>query len=136
MPKNKLLPHHGVFTRLRSSKIHRGGIGVFAICDIKKGAPIFGDDSDEIVWIKKSKISHLPTAIKKIYDDFAIIRNAENEYGCPKNFNLLTLAWYLNESSKPNVKCGKDYRFFASRNIKAGEELTVDYSKYSDLPKS
>jgi SET domain-containing protein len=28
----------------------------------------------------------------------------------------------------------KDYAFYALRNIKAGEELTLDYSKFSELP--
>jgi hypothetical protein len=55
-------------------------------------------------------------------------------FGCPTNFNRLTISWYLNKpkrGGKPNVYC-KNYDFYASRKIKAGEELTVDYSKYSD----
>ena len=46
----------------------------------------------------------------------------------------LTVSWYINEpklGDKPNVYC-KNYDFYASREIKDGDELTVDYSKYSD----
>jgi hypothetical protein len=28
----------------------------------------------------------------------------------------------------------KDYRFYAIKNIRAGEELTIDYRSYSELP--
>lgn len=56
----------------------------------------------------------------------------DNKYGCPKNFNQLTIAWYLNNSTDPNVGCDSNYNFFALRNIKKGEEITADYSTYSD----
>jgi hypothetical protein len=45
------------------------------------------------------------------------------------------VSWYINRpkaGERPNVYCNADYDFFALRNIKAGEELTADYSTYSD----
>ena len=129
MKNEKKLPHYKVYTRLKPSKIH--GIGVFAITNIKKGTFIFyGDEDSEMIWIKKSKLKKLPKEIERLHEDFCILKNGV--YGCPVNFNSMTVAWYLNSSKKPNVGCDKDYNFYALRNIKAGEELTVDYDTYSE----
>jgi len=39
------------------------------------------------------------------------------------------------QGEKPNVYCDpKTYQFFALRDIRAGEELTVNYSTYSEQP--
>jgi hypothetical protein len=126
-------PHDKVYTRLRPSKIH--GVGVFAIKRIKKGTPIFPGENEEMLWVEKAK-NGPSSEIQKLYDDFAIIKG--QRLGCPQNFNRLTMAWYLNEPKKgenPNVRCEDDtYDFFALRDINVGEELTVDYSTFSDSP--
>ena len=126
MPRS--YPHDKVFVRLAPSKIH--GVGVVAILPIKKGDAVFGADDSEMVWVKKSKVRTLPKQIKKLYDDFCVMKN--NQYGCPDNFNNLTLSWFLNHSTKPNIAADKNYRFYAIRNIRVGEELTVDYGTFSD----
>jgi SET domain-containing protein len=54
--------------------------------------------------------------------------------GCfvaPKDFNQITMEWYLNHSDEPNVAALKDLRFIASRFIPKGEELLSDYTTYS-----
>lgn len=124
-------PHYGVYTRIRPSR--HGGVGVFAIRDIPKRTQLFYGDDDEIVWVDWGTIRRLPKEVRKLYEDFCIIKNKGRIYGCPANFNRLTVAWYLNSSSKPNVVCDGDFRFFAKRNIRAGEELTVDYSTYNEF---
>jgi len=126
----QVLPHQGVHTRLKPSKIH--GIGVFAITDIRKGSRIFHNDDEPIFWIDKRSIQNLPKEIRKLYDDFCVIKGGS--YGCPESFDKLTPSWYLNNSESPNVAADEDYRFYALRDIKAGEELTVDYRTYSDEP--
>jgi SET domain-containing protein len=126
-PKNSL-PHNGVFTRLGVSQIH--GVGVFAIKKIKKNTLIFWGDNEPILWVEFNKIKNVTRPIMELYKDFAIIKN--KKYGCPPNFNLLTVSWYINHSNSPNVKCDLDYNFYSIRNIKVGEELTVDYSTYSE----
>jgi SET domain-containing protein len=125
------LPHYGVFTRLRPSK--RGGVGVFAIRNIPKGAQIFYGDNDRIVWLNKRKLKRLPSELRRLYDDSSIIKDRGQTYGCPVNFNRLTAPWYLNSSSRPNVGCDKRDRFFALRDIRSGEELTVDYNTYNEF---
>lgn len=125
------LPHDGVCVRIQRSDTH--GVGVFAIRNIKKGTKIFGSDNIGMVWIEEKKIARLPKTIKKLYTDFGVLQ--DGRYGCPPSFNQLTPAWYLNDSkTDPNVRCDANYDFFALRDIKTGEELRADYSKYSKNP--
>jgi hypothetical protein len=108
---------------------------VFAIRDISKGVNIFSDDKSEMIWIDQEMIQTKSGEIRRLYDDFCVLSN--QKYGCPKGFNNLTIGWYINqplEGQKPNVVCDDEYNFFAARDICAGEELTVDYSTFSDNP--
>src|SRR6266436_8451131 len=124
------LPHSGVCTRLKPSKIH--GVGVFAIRNIKKRTYVFPDDNQRIRWVDESQVRNIPKPLNRLYKDFAIIKG--KKYGAPSNFDRLTTAWYLNHSKKPNVAIDKHFRFYALRDIRSGEELTVDYDTYSDPP--
>ena len=123
-------PHKDVFTRLRPSIINKGEVGVFAIVKIKKGADLFLGENDEMIWVDEDKLPSKPKEIRKLYEDFAIIK--DKRYGCPPTFNRLSTSWYINHSKKPNVVCDEQYNFLAIRDIDPGEELTVDYSKYND----
>jgi SET domain-containing protein len=129
--KKNELPHHAVYVRIRPSRVH--GVGVFAIRSIRKGTNIFRGDDGEIVWVRKNQVKGLPKELKRLYEDFCIIKQKGKLYGCPKSFNILTVAWYLNESKSPNVYCDANYDFFALRDIRPGEELTVDYSTYNEF---
>lgn len=122
------LPHDRVFTRLRPSRTH--GIGVFAIKRIRKGTKLFTGDSDEVRWIDAGNLGRLPKEIRKLYEDFGVLKSGR--WGCPTSFNRLTPSWYLNESKSPSVLCDEHLNFVAKRDISAGEELTVDYSTYSE----
>jgi hypothetical protein len=122
------LPHEGVFTRLRPSRTH--GIGNFAIKRIKRGTKLFTGDSDEMLWIKADRLGRLPKEIRRLYEDFGVLK--DGRWGCPTSFNLLTPSWYLNESKSPNVVCDEHLNFVAKLDIALGEELTVDYSTYSE----
>lgn len=131
-PSQKL-PHRDVYARIARSKIH--GVGVKAIRKIPKGMSIFPDDNDSIIWIKENKIKGLSSEVRRLYTDFCIIRAHDGKYGCPRSFNRLTVAWYLNRpesGQRPNVGCRRDYTFYALRDIEPGEELTVDYRTFSD----
>jgi len=127
------LPHDGVYARLKPSKLH--GVGVFAIRDIPKGTNLFPGDDSKLSWKKRSalKLNMLPPEIKKLYNQFCLIKDKGETYGCPSSFNLMTVSWYLNHSKNPNVGCDEDYNFFALRDIKAGEELTADYHTYNEF---
>jgi hypothetical protein len=129
--ERKSHPDAESFTRLKPSPIH--GIGVFAIREIPRGTNIFKDDRSEMVWVDRTEIQRKGGEIRRLYEDFCV--QDDGKYGCPNGFNNLTVAWYINEPSEgtePNVECRDEYDFFAARDIEAGEELTVDYSTYSE----
>ena len=129
-----MMPHELAYTRLKSSPIH--GVGVFAIKKIPKGTNIFADDNSHLVSINKADVDKLSGELRKLYDDFCVLK--EREYLCPEGFNNLTISWYINEpisGQEPNVICiGDEYDFFAARDIDEGEELTIDYHTYSNNP--
>ena len=35
----------------------------------------------------------------------------------------MTVSWYLNHSTQPNVRCDRNFVFYSLRHIKAGEEV-------------
>jgi hypothetical protein len=126
------LPHERVYVRLAPSPLQ--GIGVFAIRAIAKGTNIFANDRTPIDWVDAAEVEarELSEEEKKLYDDFAIAR--DGKLGVPRNFNLLTTGWYLNEPAEgeePNVAMNADDDFIALRDIVAGEELTTRYSDFS-----
>jgi hypothetical protein len=129
------LPHEKVYTRLRRSEIH--GVGVFAIVNIKKDTPLFEGADKEMPWFEEECLPKKPKEIRRLYEDFAVVDD-EGRYGCPRTFDRLNPSWYLNQprpGEKPNVHCDSEtYEFCAARDIKAGEELTVDYATYSIDP--
>jgi len=128
--EKKSLPHDNVYTRIGISQIPNAGVGIIAIKDIPKDTYIFFPDDDKVTWIDESKIDELSNSLKKLYLDFCVKKG--KKYGCPINFNKLTPAWYLNNSNNPNVYADSELRFKALRDIKEGEELTSEYSSYSD----
>jgi hypothetical protein len=125
-------PHRGVYVRIRPSKLDRKGVGVFAIRNIPRGTRLFADENEELCWIPEKSLPK-KGPLRKLYDDFAIID--DHRYGCPTSFNRLTPAWFMNESKKPNARCDENYDFYTVRDIAAGEELTIDYSTFSEYPR-
>jgi hypothetical protein len=103
---------------------------VIAIRDIPKGTYIFEPDDASLVSIRKSEIEHLTPALRRLYEDFCVLKGDTCQ--CPSSFNKLTPSWYLNNSENPNVAADSSLKFYAVRDIQSGEELTSDYSAYSD----
>ena len=127
------LPHEGVHVRLGRSEIH--GIGVFACEMITAGTNVFATDQREIHWVPASILEDqsLNNFQRAFYRDFAIRRG--NKLGCPSNFNLLSVGWYVNEpppGTEPNLTATKTFDLVAIRDIQLGEELTVRYSSFSE----
>jgi SET domain-containing protein len=126
---SKPLPHDRVHVRLGKSRIH--GIGVFACKAIEAGTNVFAADQRPISWVPASLLQDpsLEEFQRSFYRDFAIRRG--QELGCPSNFNLLTVAWYVNEpglGEEPNLGCTPQFELIALRDIAPGEELTIRYS--------
>ena len=125
-----MLPHEKVFTRLGVSSIH--GIGVFAICNIEKNILLFENDNTEMIWIDVNNTIGISDKLKKMYEDFCVLKDKGAKYGCPTNFNQLTMAWYMNHSDTPNVDIDENYDFRTLRDIEDGEELTINYKTFSE----
>lgn len=128
-------PDDGVYARLGRSTIDPDGVGVFAIKDIKKGSYVFEPDDERMVWISAGHVGRLPSEIRRLYHDFGPL--VKGKYGVPTSLSKLTLSWYVNEPNapeRPNLGCDSDFRFYALADIKAGDELTADYSKYCETP--
>jgi uncharacterized protein len=111
-------------TELRDSKIH--GRGLFATADIAEG---------EIVAVKGGHIVDKKTLHEKIAprlgpveiqidDDLFIAPVTEEE----RELSML----YLNHSCKPNLGMRGEITFVATRDIRAGEELTHDWAMTDD----
>lgn len=124
-------PHYNVYTRLKPSKIH--GVGVFAIRDIPADAPVFNPEEpvEEEFIVSKKEVEKLDPEIQKLYQDFCVDQG--DCFNGPDNFDLVAVAWYVNHSKNPNVKY-EDDNFVSLRKIKKGEEITADYSTYSEEP--
>jgi len=51
-----------------------------------------------------------------------------------KGLNAIDISFFLNHSNEPNMVAIKEgEEFVAKRDIKTGEELTVDYDTYDDV---
>jgi hypothetical protein len=57
-----------------------------------RGSSLFEGDNEEMLWVDAAHIPKHPSEIRKLYEDFAVIKNGR--YGCPPTFNRLTVAWY------------------------------------------
>lgn len=106
------------FVEIRKSEKHENGL--FALKDFKKGESLYSLKKGRIVnYDEIQKLSER----QKIHLD----QIGENEYeiieppGC-----------YINHSCEPNVE-EKDRIGYALRDIKKGEEITIDYDKITHL---
>jgi hypothetical protein len=126
--KKQFAPHRNLYTRLKASS---NGVGVFAIRRIEKGLRLFEGDGGEAVRVPQAVVDTISDHhIRQMYIDFCPKRYGH--FIAPAEFNELTMSWYMNHSSYPNVVADKSLQFTASRAISVGEELTIDYSSISD----
>ena len=126
-----------ILIELRPSMIDKGGVGVFAVMNIKKGQKIaegiHGEDYKDIIpWMDYKKF---PRNIKEKINAFCI--GTLNGFIPPNNvdFAALTSEWYFNHSCNGNVGFNKNGDFITLRNIKKGEELSYDYGLAESNPK-
>jgi SET domain-containing protein len=119
---------------LGPSDIH--GIGVFACEPIAPGTNVFSNDQREIRWVAAAILDDpaLSDFQRSLYRDFAIRRG--DELGCPSNFILLTVGWYVNEprpGDEANLTSTPEFDLIAIRYIEPGEELTLDYESFKSV---
>ncbi len=103
---------------IRSSLIH--GKGMFAKKDIPEDTIIFKWGG---TFVSKSE---LPTDKEK----YIILQIDDNLYSIELRDSPEDDTYFINHSCNPNVWMNDRTTFVTSRNVKKGEELTVDYALF------
>lgn len=120
---------------LGASTIH--GVGVFAIRNISKGCRnMFLVGNDDFMDIYKNELSDTPPEVMELIERYCIFDETESggKYSIPNyGFKISDLVNYLNHSKDPNIISINDGEYFeAIRDIRKGEELTIDYDEITD----
>ena len=122
-----------IYCRLRPLKIE--GVGVFAVRDIPEGTNIFKlTRKTKFIAVNPKLVfenQKINKEIKKMVKDFYVITK-KKLYLPNFSLNEIDISFFLNRSDNPNVIDKDGEEFFALRDIKKGEELTVDYGNYSN----
>lgn len=118
----------GIIFVLQPSKIE--GVGVFAARDIPSGSPLELFDDEEALFVRISDITDEEE--KKAIEKYGVEDNGG--YFIPKNWHKMCIGWYLNHSDIPNVHHDNGENYYALRDIKKGEELTIDYKTLDSAP--
>ncbi len=135
MTKEELLKElsFNTWVMLRPSPVE--GIGVFAIRDIPKGCrDMFGkpDAAEDWMTISKKEIRALPAHARFIVGNYCLY-DEQNYYIPAHGFKKMDVSLFLNHADEPNIVSVSDGDYFeAIREIKAGEELLVDYGQIVD----
>jgi SET domain-containing protein len=112
-------------TEIRKSE--KGGMGLFAKQDIRKGEVVFIKSGHILKWEQVSKlIGKVGDCYMQIDDDFFLCPTTEDE--------VRDIAIYVNHSCDPNIGPDGQVTFVALRGIKSGEELCYDYAMDTDHP--
>lgn len=135
MTKEQLLQElsSNTWVMLKPSPIE--GIGVFALRDIPKGCrDMFGKPDDAADWItvSKNEIETLPAHAQFLVGNYCLY-DEENYFVPAQGFKKIDLSLFLNHSDGPNIISVNDGDYFeAIRDIKAGDELVIDYGGIVD----
>lgn len=114
-----------VRTSLRHSPIH--GLGCYADEVIKKGQTVWRMDSGIDLEFSEEDLKKFPRSFVEFLKIYAYSPISEVE---KKYILCIDHARHMNHSEDPNLIETEDGRNIAARDIKAGEELTCDYSKF------
>lgn len=130
MTKEELLQElkHETFVALQPSGIH--GIGVFAITDIPKGCrTLFSKNTGGWITLSFEEAEQLPAHSREFIETYYLY-DEENYFIPDHGCKVMDMASYLNHSATPNIQSVNHGECFeALRDIKAGEELVVDYGE-------
>lgn len=104
-------------------KPSENGIGVFAAHDIKAGTYLrfFGGETEstDVSVVRKKE------DVPEFFRQYCVDRG--DTLRCPRDFGCMEIGWHLNHSKAPNAY-HHNYDYYALRDIKAGEEILIDYN--------
>ena len=136
MSKEELLAElsNNTFVMIKPSPIE--GIGVFAIRDIPKGCRnMFSKENpgkEEYVKLSKTETALLPEHSRHLIETYCLY-DADHYFVPESGFKKMDLVNFLNHSDEPNLVSINEGEFFeALKDIKAGEELLIDYGEIVD----
>jgi SET domain-containing protein len=106
------------------------GIGVFALIDIPKGCrDMFSTGIGNWIEVPRAEIEKLPAHARTLVETYCLFDN-DNYFVPEHGFKVMDLVNFLNHSEEPNIISINEGEFFETiRDIKAGEELFVDYGE-------
>lgn len=136
MTKTELLAElaQNTYVMLRPSAIE--GVGVFAIRDIPKGCrEMFSkpDAAEQWTMLSKREVEALPPQARFLVENYCLYDEQLNYFVPGQGFKKMDLCVFLNHADTPNVCSVDEGAFFeALRDIKAGEELLIDYGTIVD----
>lgn len=133
MTKEELLCElaHNTWVMIKPSGIH--GIGVFAVRNIPAGCrEMFSKEMGEWTTVSRKEVDELPAYAKDLVENYCLYDEAR--YFIPaRGFKTIDISLFLNHSGTPNIISVNDGEYFeATREIKKGEELFVDYGEIVD----
>jgi SET domain-containing protein len=135
MNKNELLQEirDNTYTMLMPSPV--AGVGVFAIVDIPKGCrDMFSKPGEDDDWVEldRSEVDRLPSHTRQLIENYCLFD--DSVYYVPAGgFKTMDVSLFINHGDLPNLVSVEDGKYFeAVRDIKAGEELFLDYGTIVD----
>ena len=100
-----------------------GGIGTFVTHNIAAGAQLFTDSAAR----RRLPIADVPEPFRKY-----CILLSDTECICPERFDRMEVGWFINHSFQPNISRRSDGVIVAVHDIRAGDELLVDYNQLQE----
>jgi hypothetical protein len=106
------------------------GVGVFVTHNISEGSHlrVFGD-TNPVRFLKREDVPEM-------FWDWCASKG--ETLICPPDFGYMPIGWYLNHSNTPNARhdskedTGAYGMWHASRDIQAGEEITINYNELEE----
>ena len=123
------MPHDQSYVHVAPSPL--GGVGLFAYRGIPNGTMIYATRPEEDLVVPLQSVRRLPPETQRLYKTFGIVLEGRDAVVVPKNFNHMSVIWYINHSdSDPNVMTPDGADYYTTRDVQAGEELLVNYNSF------
>jgi SET domain-containing protein len=142
LDKQRLLKHlqEDIYCRIGVTSTH--GVGVIAIKDIPKNTNPFNNLStykkERIIFLSKDDLKNVNKNVVKIIGDFFDGAGSGSYSVLYDGPNYMNISYYMNHSNNPNIipinipEISNFFSFITLRDIKEGEELTFDYTNFSN----
>lgn len=110
---------------MRPSKIVSGEVGLFALKNFKKGEVIVDKTAwDESRLMSWEEFETLDSNTQKKLADFCY--KTSDGVHAPQNINRINIQYFFNHHCDPNSYLDNEGNYIAKRDIKIGEEFTID----------